>query len=82
MIYYSDQYELIKDLEITGYLSYYDNSYGTNRCKDVVRFTISKQDFDSTDFERVNIKSLFENRLKPKMSAGLYKKPSIELKSI
>lgn len=82
MIYYSDVYHFINDLEITGFLVYYDDSFGTKRRKDVVRFSISRQDFYETNFETVNIKSLFEDRIKPKMSAGLYKKSSKEIKDI
>lgn len=82
MIYYSDVYHFVNDLEITGFLSYYDDSFGKERRKNVVRFNMNRQDFFETNFEAVNIKSLFEDRIKPKLSAGLYKKPSKEIKDI
>lgn len=82
MIYLSDSYGFINDVEITGFLEYYDSSYGTLRRKDVVNFHMSRDEFEQTDFEKVNVEKLYSERLKAKESFGLYSKESKEILGI
>lgn len=82
MIYSSDLYGFINDVEITGFLEYYDPAYGTRRRKNVVIFHMSRDEFLQTDFEKVNVESLYSQRLKAKESSGLYSKEPKEILGI
>lgn len=73
MVYESDKYGLVDDVEITGFLEYFDQSYGKNRHKDVVNFHMSRDEYMKTDFKKVNVESLFSIRLKAKETEGFYK---------
>ncbi len=82
MIYRSDLYNFVYDIQITGYLQYYDDSYGHERRKNVIRFHFNKEEFRDTNLEMVNVKALFDERIKPDVSSGLYKKNPKELKEV
>ena len=82
MIYSSDLYGFINDVEITGFIEYYDPAYGTRRRKNVVIFHMSRDEFLQTDFEKVNVESLYSQRLKAKESSGLYAKEPKEITDI
>lgn len=79
MVYESDKYSLVDDVEIIGFFKYYDPSYGTNRRKDVINFHMSRDEYVQTDFEKVNVEALFSARLKIKESAGIYVKKEEEI---
>lgn len=82
MVYESDEYGFLDDVEITGFLGYHDPSYGTIRRKDVVKFHMSRTEYTQTDFEKVDVESLFSARLKPMESTGLYTKKAEEISDI
>lgn len=82
MVYKSDKYDFLDDVEITGFFNYYDLSYGTMRRKDVVNFHMSRTEYMQIDFEKVDVETLFSTRLKPKESTGLYTKKAEEISDI
>ena len=82
MVYGSDAYGFVDDVEVTGFLRYYDESYGTDKRKDVVNFHMSRAEYVQTDFERVNVEALFSTRLQVKESIGLYAKKEEEISDI
>lgn len=82
MVYESDEYGFLDDVEITGFLGYHDQSYGTIRRKDVVKFHMSRTEYMQTDFEKVVVESLFSDRLKPMESTGIYTKKAEEIADI
>lgn len=82
MVYESDKYGFLDDVAITGFLGYFDPSFGTLRRKDVVNFHMSRNEYIQTDFERVNVETLFSTRLKAKESTGLYVKNAEEMSDI
>lgn len=82
MVYESDEYGFLDDVEVTGFLGYFDPSFGTTRRKDVVNFHMSRNEYIQTDFERVNVETLFSTRLNAKESTGLYKKSAEEISDI
>ena len=79
MAYKSDKYGFLDDVAITGFLGYFAPSFGTMQRKDVVNFHMSRNDYTQTDFERVNVETLFSARLKAKESTGIYKKNAEEI---
>lgn len=79
LIYRSDAYYLVKDIEITGFLFYYDPSYGQERRKDIIRVHMNRSEYSETDLTRVDVNALFANRLKAKESSGLYSKNPLEI---
>jgi hypothetical protein len=82
MAYESDEYGFLDDVEITGFLGCYDPSYGTIRRKDVVKFHMNRSEYAQTDFEKVDVETLFSVRLKPMESTGLYTKKAEEISDI
>lgn len=82
MVYKSDRYGLVDDVEITGFLRYHDPSYGTVRRKDVINFHMSRDAYMQTDFKSVNVEALFSIRLKVKESAGIYMKKEEKISDI
>lgn len=82
MVYYSDAYENVKTLRITGYLSYYDSAFGTKRNVNAISLGISKDIFKQINLERAKLSELFDRVLKTKEVAGLYSKNLYELKGI
>lgn len=82
MVYKSDVYGFLDDVEITGFLGYYDPSYGAVRRKDVVNFHMRRDVYLQTEFERVGVEVLFSTRLNAKKSLGLYTKNAEEISDI
>lgn len=82
MVYESDKYGFLDDVEITGFLGYFDPSFGTMLRKDVVNFHMNRSEYIQTDFERVTVAALFSTRLKAKESTGLYTKNAEEISDI
>lgn len=82
LVFYSDPYQLVDTLTITGYLEYFDSAYGRRRAVDVVRATIAEKDFLEVDLERVRPGATFDRLFHPKVSSGLYSKEPYELKAI
>ena len=79
LIYASDAYDLIREIEVTGFLHYFDPSYGQYHKKDVLRVCMNRSQYAETDFNNVDVDLLFAHRLKAKESAGLYSKNPMEL---
>lgn len=82
MVYYSDVFENIKTIRITGYLTYFDAAFGTERDINVMSLEISKDTFNQIVLERVSLSELFERELKTKEAVGLYSKKPYELKGV
>lgn len=82
LIYMSDEYQLVENVKFTGFITYYDPSYGNNRQKNVVAFDFSRQDYIQTDFERVDVQCLFHERIKPQISKELYSKATKDIEEI
>ena len=82
MVYYSDNYENIKRLRISGYLNYYDSALGNERDISVMILEISKDVFKQINLERARLNELFERVIKTKDSAGLYNKKLYELEEV
>ena len=74
MVYESDSYEFLDDVKITGFVEYFDSSYGKKRRKDVISFHMNREEFYDTNFEKVNVEKLFSARIRPKQSSNLYSK--------
>lgn len=72
MVYESDSYEFLDDVKITGFVEYFDSSYGKKRRKDVISFHMNREEFYDTNFEKVNVEKLFSARIRPKQSSNLY----------
>lgn len=82
IVYESDKYAFLEDVEITGFLEYFDSLFGTVRRKDVVNFHMNRNEYIQTDFKNVNVEALFSSRLKAKESTGLYNKNAEEISNI
>ncbi len=82
LIYYSDTYENVKTIHITGYLDYFDYAFGTDRYISVMSLEINKDIFNQINLESLKISDLFERVLKTKVSEGLYSKNPFELKGV
>ena len=82
LMYDSDAYNLIREIEVTGFLHYFDPSYGRDHKKDVLKVCMSRSQYAETDFNNVDVDLLFAHRLKAKESAGLYSKDPVELVDI
>lgn len=52
MVYASDKYDFIDDVEITGFLGYFDPSFGTTRRKDVVNFHMSRNEYKEIEIDK------------------------------
>lgn len=82
LVFYSDTYHLVDSLTITGYLDYFDRAYGTNQTVDVLKTTISEEEFLKVDLERARLEDLFARLFKTDVSTGLYRKEPYELKGV
>lgn len=82
MVYESDAYGFLDDVKITGFLEYYDPSYGTMRHKSVAKFHMNRDAYTQTAFDSVDVEALFSDRLKPKESTDLYTKKATEISEI
>jgi hypothetical protein len=82
MVYYSDSHGIIKSVNITGYLSYYDSALGNNQEINVVKVKIGKDVFKQLNLSRLNLKELFVRVLGVKEATGLYSKEPFKLKEI
>jgi hypothetical protein len=82
LLYLSDNKNKLKNVSITGFFEYFDDSFGRIRRKDVIKLYMSKDDFNQTDFFQVRVNSLFDSRLKPKKSKGIYSLKSTDVKEL
>ena len=83
-IIFSDESKNIEFINLTGFLRYYDRTYGNNREINVVKLNISREMIFQINLERANVLELFERVLKEKFktSAGLYDKEPFRLNEI
>lgn len=83
-VIYSDKFNHIDSIKLTGFLIYYDKAYGNYREVNVVKLQISRELLSQINIERTNISELFERVLKDNfiMSDGLYDKEPFELSEI
>ncbi|ADK67568.1 hypothetical protein Olsu_0447 [Olsenella uli DSM 7084] len=82
LVFYSDAFHLVDSLTITGYLDYFDPAYGTNQTIDVLKTTVSEEEFLKVDLERARLEDLFTRLFKSHVASGLYKKKPYELKGV
>ena len=82
MLYLSDSYGNLEDVNITGFFEYFDSSYGKFHKKNVINFHMTREEFEKTDFSQVRVSSLFDSRLKPKKSKGIYSLETTDVKEL
>lgn len=82
MVYYSDTYERIKSVKITGYLSYYNSAIGNEQKINVVKVKIEKDILEQLNLRHLKLEELFIRVIKVKETTGLYSKEPFELKEI
>jgi hypothetical protein len=83
-VIWSDKYNYVDSVNLTGFLSYYDRAYGNYKEINVAKLQISRDILLQINPERANVSELFERVLKGnfKTATGLYEKEPFRLTEI
>ena len=79
VVFKSDPYDVVRKIDLIGYLEYLDESCGQMKQKDVFRAVVNKEQFNELDLEYVNPKMFFERKAKAEYADGLYLSENIDL---
>ena len=82
LVFYSDPNDLVRSLTITGFIDYYDDAYGTWRDVDVIRTSVSEEEFLKVNLDQADPEELFKRLFRTTTTGGLYTKKPYEIRAL
>ena len=80
VLFSSDEYQVLKSVDLTGVITYMDDAYGKEIIKPVMHVKMTKQQFNELgNLDKVNSHSLFSRVLNVEIADGLYSKKDYEI---
>lgn len=80
VLFSSDEFQVLKSVDLTGVITYMDDAYGKEIIKPVMHVKMTKQQFNELgNLDKVNSHSLFSRVLNVEIVDGLYSKKDYEI---